>query len=167
VKVNKTPGSELRRAIAALQRLAELLAQRRAQLAQEAGISEQQWRLLEEIAAPGFLPSLFARQSRVTPAAVSKVLRQLLDKQLVAVAISEHDARQRAYTPTARGRKALARIEAARQDAVRTVWSALAPRELSQFADLSETLAVRLESYAHARSQASAHTRASGRPQAL
>ena len=149
---NKTLGSEVRRAIAALQRLADLLAQRRAQLAQEAGLSEAQWRLLEEIAAPGFLPSLFARRSEVTPAAVSKVLRQLLDKELVAVAISEHDARQRAYTPTARGRKALARIEAARQDAVRSIWSALAPRDLSQFADLSETLAARLESYARTRS---------------
>ena len=148
----KTPGDEVRRAIAALQTLSALLAQRRAQLAQEAGLTEQQWRLLEEIAAPGFLPSLFARRSDVTPAAVSKVLRQLLEKDLVAVAISDQDARQRDYTPTARGRKALARIEAARQDAVRTIWSALAPRDVSQFADLSETLAARLESYARARS---------------
>ena len=146
------PGQEVRRAIAALQKLSDLLAERRAQLAQEAGLTEQQWRLLEEIAAPGFLPSLFARRTDVTPAAVSKVLRQLLEKDLVAVAISEQDARQRAYTPTARGRKALARIEAARQDAVRTIWSALAPRDVSQFADLSEALAARLESYARTRS---------------
>jgi len=152
VSASKAPGDEVRRAIAALQKLSDLLAQRRAQLAQEAGLTEQQWRLLEEIAAPGFLPSLFARRSDVTPAAVSKVLRQLLEKDLVAVAISEQDARQRDYTPTARGRKALARIESARQDAVRTIWSALAPRDVSQFADLSETLATRLESYARARS---------------
>jgi DNA-binding MarR family transcriptional regulator len=152
VGATKAPGEEVRRAIAALQTLSDLLAQRRAQLAQEAGLTEQQWRLLEEIAAPGFLPSLFARRSDVTPAAVSKVLRQLLEKDLVAVAISDQDARQRDYTPTARGRKALARIEAARQDAVRTIWSALAPRDVSQFADLSETLAARLESYARARS---------------
>ena len=106
MSATKSPGDEVRRAIAGLQRLADLLAQRRAQLAQEAGLSEQQWRLLEEIAAPGFLPSLFARRTDVTPAAVSKVLRQLLDKDLVAVSISEQDARQRDYTPTARGRKA-------------------------------------------------------------
>ena len=142
----------MRRAIAALQTLADLLGERRAQLAREAGLTEQQWRLLEEIAAPGFLPSLFARRTDVTPAAVSKVLRQLLDKELVSVAISGQDARQRDYTPTARGRKALARIEAARQDAVRTIWSALAPRDVSQFADLSEALAARLESYARMRS---------------
>lgn len=149
---NKHPGGELRRAIAALQRLADGLAQRRAQLAAEAGLTEQQWRLLEEIAAPGFLPSLFARRTQVTPAAVSKVLRQLLEKELVAVAISPHDARQRDYRPTARGRKALAKIEAAREHAVRAIWSELAPRDLGRFADLSETLAGRLESYARTRS---------------
>jgi DNA-binding MarR family transcriptional regulator len=148
----KNPGSEVRRAIAALQKLADLLAERRAQLAQEAGLSEPQWRLLEEIAAPGFLPSLFARRTDVTPAAVSKVLRQLLEKDLVAVSISPQDARQRDYTPTARGRRALARIEAARQDAVRTIWSALAPHDVTRFADLSEALAARLESYARTRS---------------
>ena len=147
----KSPSGEVRRAIAGLQKLADLLAQRRAQLAQEAGLSEQQWRLLEEIAKPGFLPSLFARRTDVTPAAVSKVLRQLLDKDLVAVAISEQDARQRDYTPTARGRKLLARIEAARRDAVRMIWSALPPRDVSQFADLAEELATRLESYARTR----------------
>ena len=147
----KSQADEVRRAIAGLQRLADLLAQRRAQLAQEAGLSEQQWRLLEEIAAPGFLPSLFARRTDVTPAAVSKVLRQLLDKDLVGVTISEQDARQRDYTPTARGRKLLARIEAARRDAVRTIWSALPPRDVKNFADLAEALAIRLESYARTR----------------
>ena len=151
MSATKNPSSETRRAIAGLQRLADRLAERRAQLAQEAGLSEQQWRVLEEIAAPGFLPSLFARRTDVTPAAVSKVLRQLLEKDLVAVSISEQDARQRDYTPTARGRKLLARIEAARRDAVRTIWSALPPRDISQFADLAEELATRLESYARTR----------------
>jgi len=152
VATTKSPGSEVRRAIAALQKLADLLAERRAQLAAEAALSEAQWRLLEEIAAPGFLPSLFARRTDVTPAAVSKVLRQLLEKELVAVSISDRDARQRDYTPTARGRRALARIEAARQDAVKTIWSALAPQDVTRFADLSEALAGRLESYARTRS---------------
>ena len=80
------------------------------------------------------------------------MLRQLLEKDLVAVAISPRDARQRDYTPTARGRKALAKIESAREHAVRAIWSELAPRDLGQFADLSETLAERLESYARTRS---------------
>jgi len=141
----------VRRAIANLQRLADLLAERRAQLARQAGLTEQQWRLLEEIAAPGFLPSLFARQSEVTPAAVSKVLRQLLDKGLVEVSISGRDARQRQYKPTASGRKALERIEAAREDAVRAIWSTLDRGDVERFADLAEELARRLESYAVAR----------------
>ena len=38
-------------AIAALQRLSELFLERRRQLAAEVGISEAEWRLLEEIAA--------------------------------------------------------------------------------------------------------------------
>ena len=142
----------IRRAIAGLQRLTDLLGERRAQLAREAGLTEQQWRLLEEIAAPGFLPSWFARRSDVTPAAVSKILRQLLDKGLVEVSISPRDARQRDFTPTPRGRKVLARIEAAREDAVRAVWSTLPPRDVERFADLAEELAARLDTYARSRS---------------
>jgi DNA-binding MarR family transcriptional regulator len=151
VGASKGGSDEIRRAIGGLQRLADLLAERRAQLAKEAGLTEQQWRLLEQIAAPGFLPSLFARQSDVTPAAVSKILRQLLDKGLVQVSISERDARQREYLLAAGGRKALARIETAREDAVRTVWAALDPRDVKRFAELAEELAERLDGYARAR----------------
>ncbi len=148
---SKGGGDEIRRAIGGLQRLADLLAERRAQLAKEAGLTEQQWRLLEQIAAPGFLPSLFARQSDVTPAAVSKILRQLPVKGLVQVSLSERDARQREYVLAAAGRKALARIETAREDAVRTVWAALDPRDVKRFAELAEELAERLDGYARAR----------------
>jgi DNA-binding MarR family transcriptional regulator len=148
---SKKARGAVRRAIASLQRLADVLAERRAQLAAEAGLSEQQWRLLEEIAAPGFLPSLFARRTDVTPAAVSKVLRQLLDKGLVEVSIAPVDARQRHYRPTVRGRKALVRIEAAREEAVDAIWTSLDARELERFAEISETLAERLEVYARQR----------------
>ncbi len=143
---------EIRRAIAGLQRLAELLAERRAQLAREAGLSEQQWRVLEGIAAPGFLPSLFARQRESTPAAVSKLLRQLLDRGLVSVSISPADARQRAYRLTPKGRRALDRIAQAREEAVQAVWSSLAAEDVARFADVAETLAERLGQHAAARS---------------
>jgi DNA-binding MarR family transcriptional regulator len=143
----KRRGEEIRRAIAGLQRLADLLDERRAQLAQEAGLTEQQWRVLDQIAAPGFLPSLFARRSETTPAAVSKVLRQLLDKGLVSVSISTRDARQRDYGLTAKGRKALARIEAAREEAVAAVWAPLDPRDVRRFGELADELAGRLERY--------------------
>lgn len=147
MSASKSTGDEIRRAIAGLQRLSDLLGQRRAQLAEQAGLTEQQWRVLDEIAAPGFLPSLFARRSETTPAAVSKVLRQLLEKGLVSVAISERDARQRDYELTAKGRKALARIQAAREDAVEAVWSSLGARDVKRFAELSEELSERLEAY--------------------
>jgi len=48
-------------AVAALQRLADVFAERREQLAHSAGLSEAQWRVLEEIASEDFMPSLFAR----------------------------------------------------------------------------------------------------------
>lgn len=145
------PPAGVARAISALQRLAGLLEERRAQLAREAGLSEQQWRVLEEIAAPGFLPSLFARARRTSPAAVSKVLRQLLDAGLVRVAVSETDARQRDYTLTARGRRALAGIAEARREAVEAVWSGLPAADLRRFADVAETLAARLDAFARRR----------------
>jgi len=141
----------VRRAIEALQRLADLLGERRSQLARDAGLTEQQWRVLEEIAAPGFLPSLFARRTETTPAAVSKVLRQLLDKGFATVSIAARDARQRRYELTAKGRKALTRIEAARQEAVARVWASLDPRDVKRFAELGEELAERLDAYARAR----------------
>ena len=142
---------ETRRAIAALQRLGDLLAERRAQLARESGLSETQWRVLEEIAAPGFLPSLFARRAETTPAAVSKVLRQLLDRGLVVASIDEGDARQRRYALTPAGQRALARIAEAREDAVREVWADLEPRALRRFAELAEEIAQRLSRYAATR----------------
>src|SRR6266850_1958462 len=92
------PDASLREALAALQRLADAFAQRRAQLAQSAGLSEAQWRVLEQIAAEDFMPSLFARRRARSAAAVSKVIRQLLDQKLIAVEIAEGDARQRRYS---------------------------------------------------------------------
>lgn len=144
-------GDAIRRAIAGLQRLADGLALRRAQLSDEAALPEPQWRVLEEIAAPGFLPSLFARRTETSPPAVSKRLRQLLDKGLVRASISERDARQREYAVTARGRRTLARIVRAREAALQEIWASLDPREVARFAELSEKIADRLERYAQAR----------------
>jgi len=149
------PGAEIRRAIEGLQRLADRFAQRRSQLASESGLSEPQWRVLEEIAAPGFLPSLFARRSAITPAAVSKLLRQLLDKGLVGVSICEDDARKRDYALTASGRRALSRIAAAREEAIREVWARLDPRDLRRFAAVAEEIDRRLERYGEERTKAS------------
>src|SRR5437763_12020581 len=96
--------------IAGVQRLADLFQQRRQQLARSAGLSEQQWRVLEEISTEHFIPSLFAKHRESSAAAVSKVLRQLLDKELVRVSVSADDGRQRKYELTTKGHKAMQRL---------------------------------------------------------
>ena len=135
-------------AIEALQRLAEVFARRRAQLARGAGVSETQWRVLEEVASDDFMPSLFARRRGCSPAAVSKLIRQLVDKGLVSVALSKRDARQRCYRLTARGRRTHERLRRERERAIEAVWADLDPGQLARFARFSRELAGRLEGYA-------------------
>ncbi len=140
-------------AIEGLQRLADLFAQRREQLAQQVGLTVPQWRLLEEIASEDFMPSLFARRRARTAAAVSKALRQLIDADLISVTVSREDGRQRVYTLTARGRRSLARMRKSRARAIEAVWGDLDTRELARFARFSESLGDRLEAYADAQSR--------------
>ena len=136
------------RAIEGLQRLAELFAERRRQLAREAGISEGEWQLLEEIAGQRFMPSLFARRRQVSPAAVSRTLRQLKARGLVRAAIDEEDARQRSYRLLPEGRRALERLRASRARAIAAIWAPLPASELERFGRFASTLAGRLEAYA-------------------
>lgn len=143
--------SPAHRAIASLQRLAEAFAERRRQLAAEADLTETQWRVLEEVGGEDFLPSMFARRRAVSAAAVSRTLRQLLERELVQARIGADDGRQRVYRLTARGRRALARVHAAREAAVKEVWTALPEKELEAFSGFSDELAARLEAYAEAR----------------
>lgn len=140
--------ADVHTAIANLQRLAELFRQRRGQLAQEAGLTEQQWHVLEEIATEHFMPSLFARHRRRTPAAVSRVIRTLLDRKLVSVSVSADDGRQRTYVLTPRGTKLLDGLRASRRRAIDTVWMDLDPADLSAFTRSSRALITRLEAYA-------------------
>ena len=140
--------SSLYRAIAALQRLAELFERRRQQLAREAGLSDAQWRVLEEIGRERFMPSLFARSRAMHAAAVSRTLRQLQDEGLVAASLATHDRRQRRYQLTARGRQRLERVRRERSRAIQEVWGVFATGELDRFAAFSERLADRLERYA-------------------
>lgn len=147
----KAPGrKEVARlaAIASLQRISDLFVERREQLATEAGISVGQWRVLEEIASEHFMPSLFARRRSVSAAAVSKLLRGLMDRDLVQVAIASGDARQRSYTLTRKGRRTLDTMRGNRQRAIDAIWGDFTGDELRRFADFGETLAERLEAYA-------------------
>jgi DNA-binding MarR family transcriptional regulator len=138
----------LDQAIATLQRLAELFAERREQLAAEAGLTVPQWRLLEEVATEHFMPSMFARRRAVSSAAVSKLVRGLLERNLVSVKVSAADGRQREYSLTARGRRILETLRASREHAIEVVWSDLPTRELRRFAEFGDDLADRLEAYA-------------------
>ncbi len=135
-------------AIARLQRLTDLFQERREQLASHAGLTEAQWSVLEEISTEHFMPSMFAKDQASSRAAVSKVIRQLLDRGLVRVAISAADGRQRDYALTAAGKAALARVRSERQQAIDTIWMRLDPAALERFSDFSADLIARIERHA-------------------
>ncbi|MGE4607649.1 MAG: winged helix DNA-binding protein [Myxococcota bacterium] len=134
-------------AIAALQRLAELFSERRLQLARESGITETLWRVLEEVDDESFIPSMFARRRSCTPSAVSRTLRQLLERELVRASIGETDSRQRIYRLTAKGRRALRRLSARRQQAIDAIWAPMRRSDLRSFTRFANDLADRLEDY--------------------
>jgi DNA-binding MarR family transcriptional regulator len=135
-------------AIECLARLVELTRTRREQLAASVGLTDQQWGVLEEVATEHFMPSLFARRRESSPAAVSKILRQLVDKGLVVAAVARDDARQRRYALTAKGKRIMDRLRESREAAVQHVWLPLDRDELRTFTDFGRTLIVRLEQYA-------------------
>lgn len=137
----------IHRAIAVLQRLSDLFGERRELIAREAGLTVSQWRILEEIATEHFMPSLFARRRAVTPAAVSKLVRGLLERDLIRTSIAEGDRRQRRYVLTAAGRRILDRVRRTRQAAIDALWADLPVSELREFAQFGETLAGRFEAY--------------------
>lgn len=135
-------------AITQLQRLAELFRRRRVQLAQAVGLTEEQWRVLEQIATEHFMPSLFARSRETSAAAVSRTIRQLLDKKLVSVSVAPGDGRQRRYVLTARGTRTLDGLRARRRAAIDAIWMDLDPAGLDAFTRFSDELATRLEAWA-------------------
>ena len=140
--------SEAHDAIDCLARLAELYRERREQLAQSVGLSDQQWGVLEEIATEHFMPSLFARRRDSSAAAVSKILRQLVDKGLVVAAVGRDDARQRKYSLTPKGRRVMERLREAREDAIQAVWLPLDGEGMRHFSEFGRRLIDRLERYA-------------------
>jgi len=134
-------------AIACLGRLAETFRRRREALALSVGLTDGQWGVLEEIATEHFMPSMFARNRDSSAAAVSKTLRQLLDKGLVSVTLSKSDGRQRAYVPTARGQRVLATLRDERALAIEKIWLKLDRREVQDFVAFGTNLSERLEQY--------------------
>ncbi|MFT5444826.1 MAG: DNA-binding MarR family transcriptional regulator, partial [Myxococcota bacterium] len=130
-------------AIAVLQRLSDLFTERREQIARDAGLSVAQWRVLEEIATEHFMPSMFAERRAISAAAVSKLIRGLLERGFIRASIAEGDRRQRNYVLTASGRRTLDRVRSTRQSAIDDVWTDLPARELRTFTRFGETLADR------------------------
>jgi DNA-binding MarR family transcriptional regulator len=147
-----SPGSAEREAvyeaIEALQTLAGLVERRRRQLARAVGLSDQQWRVLEGVSREHFMPSLFARTSEISPAALSRTLRHLQDEGLVRAGISAEDARQRDYALTRRGERAIDALRAAREEALGAVWDGYSRREIARFTRFANDLAERLARYA-------------------
>jgi len=139
---------EITDAITSLQRLCEVFALRRRQLAADAGLTEAQWRLLEEIAEEEFMPSLFARRRDCTAAAVSRGLRSLLDRELVTATIAPGDGRQRIYRLTRSGRSALSKLRRGRERAIAAVWEDLDAPALRRFSAFADELTGHLERYA-------------------
>lgn len=131
-------------AIEHLGRLTGLYQQRRQQLAESVGLTDREWEVLEEISTEHFMPSLFARRQESSPAAVSKILRQLMGKGLISVAVSKGDARHRTYGLTARGQRTMERLRESRQRAIQEVWLHFSERELASFCQFADRLAVRL-----------------------
>ncbi len=139
---------EAHSAIECLGRLSAIYQQRRQQLAAEVGLTEHQWEVLEEISSEHFMPSMFARSRQSSRAAVSKTLRQLLDKGLTKVTAGVQDARQRRHELSPHGKRVLSRLRAARESAVADVWLTLDGPALRQFTRFGSELAERLEAYA-------------------
>ena len=147
--MRKNPRLELvHSAIAQLTRLTELFEQRRDQLAERVGLTASQWGLLEEISTENFMPSMFAKSEERSRPAVSKVIRQVLDRGLIQVAISAADGRQRDYALTEDGRATLDKLRVERERAIEAIWLRLDPAQLEQFNTFSSDLIGRIERYA-------------------
>lgn len=131
--------------IGTLGRLAALFVERRKQLAEGVGLTDQQWQVLEEVQDEHFMPSLFAQRRESSAAAVSKILRQLNDKGLITASVSNKDARQRQYTVTKKGTRVIETLREERQRAIERVWLELSSKDLATFADLGGSIADRLE----------------------
>jgi DNA-binding MarR family transcriptional regulator len=149
--VNYMSAPEIHTAIEALQQLADIFHERREQLAKEAGLTVQQWRVLEEISDEHFMPSMFAREQQSTAAAVSKIIRQLIDKGVIRVTVSEEDGRNRHYALTTVGRELMNRIRRSREKAISNVWQSFDVREVATFTDFSRRLHGKLQEYARGR----------------
>ncbi|MAD80409.1 MAG: hypothetical protein CMJ50_06145 [Planctomycetaceae bacterium] len=135
-------------AIEQVTQLAALFGKRRAQLAGRVGLTDAQWRILEGISTEHFMPSLFAKEQDNTRGAVSKIIRNLLDKKLVRVSISDEDGRQREYQLTRKGERTMQRLRELREKAIGLIWDGLSREDFEAFTRLNGVLIERMRAYA-------------------
>ncbi len=134
-------------AIEQLANLVDVFERRRDTLAAEAGVTVEQWRVMEEIGSRRFMPSMFARRRESSAAAVSRILRQLLDAGLVSVTISQSDGRNREYRLTLEGERALADLKRSREAAIESVWMSQDAGEIEAFSNFAKKLVSAIEDY--------------------
>jgi DNA-binding MarR family transcriptional regulator len=144
-------------AIECLQRLSDAFGERRRQLAHSVELTEHQWGVLEEISSEHFMPSMFARQRESTAAAVSKTLRQLIDKDLVSVTVRPNDGRQRNYQLSERGERIMNQLRQERADAIAAIWMNFDDEQLKTFTDFGNRLTDALEVYGQESTKKEAH----------
>jgi len=106
------------------------------------------FRVLEEVSTEHFMPSMFARKRDSSAAAVSKTLRQLVDRGLVSSTISRDDGRYRRYVLTSKGKRVMVSLRALRAEAITDVWTGLDAGDLREFTRFGNELTDRLETYA-------------------
>lgn len=152
---NSSRTADIHAAIDCLGRLSEVFRQRRQELAASVGLTEQQWSVLDEIDNEQFMPSLFARRRDSSAAAVSKILRQLQDKELVTVSVVASDGRQRHYELSPRGKKTLQQLRERRQHAIEHVWQQFESTTLQNFTRFGNELLGQLERYSRDSDQTS------------
>lgn len=146
-----TLSSPIVAAIEQLQRLSDLFVQRREQLAKAVNLTVQQWCVLDEITDEQFMPSMFARRRDSSAAAVSKIIRQLIDKKLIEVAVDGNDGRMRRYTLTREGQALMEQLRRERQEAIDAIWSQLPLNKLVEFQHFAADLSDRLEQYSESK----------------
>jgi DNA-binding MarR family transcriptional regulator len=144
---NRAPVAVAHEAIACLGRLTDAFQRRREQLAASVGLSDAQWGVLEEVSRDHFMPSMFAKSRESSAAAVSKILRQLLDKELVSVTLSKDDGRQRAYVLTGKGKRVMEGLRQERELAIERIWLSLDRERIESFTSFANDLTSRLEQY--------------------
>ena len=134
-------------AIRQLQILTNLFIKKRRELASKVGLTEAQWRLLDEIDHNDFMPSLFASERENSKAAVSKTLRQLLDANLITVEIAAQDARQRKYSLTPLAEAKLRKLTKLREEAIEKIWMPIDEQLLSPTLAFNEALISNLRDF--------------------